>query len=71
MDLTQRIEIKTHFQRLFTLTTNGELQIWKINANYELFTLQNQDNEGNDHDLRIISFDLMPSKKIVLTGGED
>jgi len=31
----------------------------------------NPDNTGNEHEMRIISFDILPSRKIVMTASED
>ena len=70
-DLNELIDIKSYFNRLFTLSNGGEMEIWKLDSNFDLITNKNADNIGNEHEQRIISFDILPSRKIVMTASED
>lgn len=36
------------------------MEIWKLNANFDLQTKKNLDNTGNDHEMKVISFDILP-----------
>jgi len=47
------------------------MEIWKLDSNFDLITNKNADNIGNEHEQRIISFDILPSRKIVMTASED
>jgi hypothetical protein len=32
------------------MSSGGEIEVWKCDSNYELFSLKNQENSGNDHE---------------------